>query len=1170
MLAAGSYPSCPPLMTSLQPMPSQRLSGATSGAFTSRSSRHGREYYDEGRVTIEGADEDTVVAFVKDDRPRPYGVAIRFAEVPARSRLQVSCTCAFFLEGYPCKHIYATLLAIDAAGIEMIDPAFFDGRVDVVPYKPDLPLDQDWFFEGEHSLRRITGSGPGASPVRTPEWQDKVKALRRAVGNWQEKLPEEVVLERGVPREVLYYVDAGRSEDLQIPIIAVEERLTGEMVSVPTTLRTQDLSLVERAEDRLALERLFDTPLEGPSASGKDRLFMVPPSAWTRTRDILMATGNLFCRTSDGTVSPALELDEGEPWRFSLTFEPDIDEPEEELADDEAEDEAAEGEAAEGETPEGEAEDDAAEAAAQPAVPEAPAATIEVEQEQPDPDAPVELRVHGTLRRGLEVKSHGEPDAILKHGWAVLDGHIINIGPSDGLSWLRYLRKAGGMGAPITQLADLLRELVSIPGLPPLRLPEPWTTEKPVPETEVVFAEPKPRVRTVEAQILFHYPGGQFGAGNRDSGLVDDDRNVVVLRDTEAERRSLTYLADLGCRRAEGRADLGITVPQENLPHLVRRLVQDGLRVEASGRRLRGMTEQDLRIESNQDWFDLTGDVTFDGVKAELPELLKAIKAGSQFVQLDDGTEGVLPEEWLERYSALANLGTKRGRNLRFAPSQAILLDMLLEGQNEVAFDDGFEQARAALDRDARVEMLQEPEQFQGTLRDYQRTGLGWMAFLRQIGLGGCLADDMGLGKTVQVLAMLEQRRLEGATGPNLVVAPRSLVHNWMDEAGKFTPHLKATAFVGSERHEHLPKLLEYDIVVTTYGTLRRDVDALSEIEFDYVILDEAQAIKNASAQATKAARMLKGKHRLALSGTPIENHLIELWSIFEFLNRGMLGSRREFGSLARPDNRGALQRVAKGLSPMILRRTKDQVLSELPQKTELTVYVELEGEEARRYNELRDHLRRSLTEKVATDGMARSRVHVLEALLRLRQAACHPGLIDEKRKNQGSAKLDTLIDHLSEVLEEGHKVLVFSQFVKLLTVVRARLEKEDIKYAYLDGSTRDRQKVVKDFQADDECGVFLISLRAGGLGLNLTEADYVYILDPWWNPAVEAQAIDRAHRIGQTRPVFAYRLIARGTVEEKIQALKAEKVELAEAIVASNESLMGKMSLDDLRSLLS
>ena len=350
---------------------------------------------------------------------------------------------------------------------------------------------------------------------------------------------------------------------------------------------------------------------------------------------------------------------------------------------------------------------------------------------------------------------------------------------------------------------------------------------------------------------------------------------------------------------------------------------------------------------------------------------------------------------------------------------------------------------------------------------------------------------------------------------------------------------------------------------------MRRDIENLRKLPFDYVILDEAQAIKNASAQASKACRLLSGRHRLALSGTPVENHLAELWSIFEFLNPGMLGSRREFAGLARPENHDALISVSRGLRPLILRRTKKQVLQELPEKTELTIHVRLDEEERRMYDELKEHFRTQLKERINRDGFGRARMHVLEALLRLRQAACHPGLVDPRRASGVSSKLDALLSQLQEVLEEGHKVLVFSQFVKLLEILCRRLDTDGYTYAYLDGRTRDRAAAVHRFQNDPDCSLFLISLKVGGLGLNLTAADYVYILDPWWNPAAEAQAIDRAHRIGQTRSVFAYRLIAENTVEDKIVQMQRDKRRLAQALISEDNAVVQELSMEDLERLL-
>jgi SNF2 family DNA or RNA helicase len=362
-------------------------------------------------------------------------------------------------------------------------------------------------------------------------------------------------------------------------------------------------------------------------------------------------------------------------------------------------------------------------------------------------------------------------------------------------------------------------------------------------------------------------------------------------------------------------------------------------------------------------------------------------------------------------------------------------------------------------------------------------------------------------------------------------------------------------------------------LILTTYGTLQRDIATLKDIAFEYVILDEAQAIKNAQTKSAKATRLLKANHRLALSGTPVENHLGELWSLFEFLNPGMLGSswlgKKTSQTLRNPDE-ATRRTLARALRPFILRRTKEQVAAELPPKLEQTLVCEMQGSQQRFYNELRDHYRHALLGKVDQQGLARTKMHVLEALLRLRQAACHPGLIDAKKTGDSSAKLDTLLPRLAEVLDEGHKALVFSQFTSLLAIVRQKLDADGVTYEYLDGKTQDRQACVERFQTDPECRLFLISLKAGGLGLNLTAAEYVFLLDPWWNPAVEAQAIDRAHRIGQERPVFAYRLIAKDTVEEKILELQRSKRDLADAIITADNSVIGSLTREDLELLLS
>ncbi|MES1255964.1 MAG: DEAD/DEAH box helicase, partial [Acidobacteriota bacterium] len=611
------------------------------------------------------------------------------------------------------------------------------------------------------------------------------------------------------------------------------------------------------------------------------------------------------------------------------------------------------------------------------------------------------------------------------------------------------------------------------------------------------------------------------------------------------------------------------------LPRLVGPLLDAGWHVEAAGRSYRQPGAATLNVTSGIDWFELHGHVAYDDQRASLPALLAALTRGENFVALGDGTVGLLPEDWLRRHATLAGLGARDGDHLRFTRSQVTLLDALLAAQPAASWDETFANARKELHRFAGIQPVDPPAAFVGTLRGYQREGLGWLLFLQRFGFGGCLADDMGLGKTVMVLALLAARREARPSeerGPSLVVAPRSLVFNWQQEAARFAPGLRVLDYSGKGRAALRSQLDEYDLVLTTYGTLRRDAVELAAVAFDYVVLDEAQAIKNAASVSAKTTRLLRARHRLALSGTPIENHLGELWSLFEFLNPGLLSTAPAFerAGTGRNLDETAVAMLARALRPYILRRTKDQVAADLPPKTEQTLYCELERPQRALYDELRAHYRRTLLDSGDDRPFKGGKLHVLEALLRLRQAACHPGLIDKRRSGDASAKLDVLVPRIIEAVEEGHKTIVFSQFTSLLAILRARLDEAGITYVYLDGRTRDRQAKVERFQADTTCQLFLISLKAGGLGLNLTAAEYVFLLDPWWNPAVEAQAIDRAHRIGQARHVFAYRLIARDTVEERVLELQQGKRKLADAILTADNSLIRSLKREDLELLLS
>ncbi|MEZ5403710.1 MAG: DEAD/DEAH box helicase [Bryobacteraceae bacterium] len=748
---------------------------------------------------------------------------------------------------------------------------------------------------------------------------------------------------------------------------------------------------------------------------------------------------------------------------------------------------------------------------------------------------------------------------------------LARMDPVTPMEWLRALRNGGSITVPDGDRDAFLAALFESTSLPPVQLPKELEvtdiTTVFIPILKVSKDTNQPRL-----DLVFRY-GDHLAKNSETKRIVFDmEARRLLRRDTAAEQSVRDVLDHLAIPCSDPSGGPHWHALEKNLPSLLTQLASSGWQIDFDGRALRSPGESSLAITTGIDWFDLEGEVDYGGAVARLPALLRALERGEGFVELDDGSYGLLPTDWLSRLRALSGIGDLNGESIRFTRTQTGLLDALLAAQPEVSFDEGFATARARLLSFDGVAPAEQPAGFSGALRDYQRQGLGWLHFLDDFGVGGCLADDMGVGKTIQVLAMLENRRVAGErTAPALVVVPRSLVFNWIDEARRFTPSLRVLDHTGPQRD--VAKFAEHDAVLTTYGTVRRDIASLKDVEFDYVVLDEAQAIKNASTDTAKAVRLLRGRRRLAMSGTPVENHLGELWSLFEFLNPGMLGGARVFreaGSALRNPSPETRALLGHALRPYILRRTKGQVAAELPEKTEQTVYCELDRQQRKLYNEMRDFYRASLLSRIDTDGLAKSKMHVLEALLRLRQAACHPGLLDRKRKAEPSAKLDALLGHLESVLEEGHKVLVFSQFTSLLAIVRERLDKEKVAYEYLDGRTRDRQAKVDRFQNDPACPLFLISLKAGGLGLNLTAAEYVFLLDPWWNPAVEAQAIDRAHRIGQTNQVFAYRLIAKDTVEEKVLELQRSKRDLADAIIGADNSLVRGLEREDLELLLS
>lgn len=468
------------------------------------------------------------------------------------------------------------------------------------------------------------------------------------------------------------------------------------------------------------------------------------------------------------------------------------------------------------------------------------------------------------------------------------------------------------------------------------------------------------------------------------------------------------------------------------------------------------------------------------------------------------------------------------------------------------------------------------PDGLNATLRHYQLEGLSWMQSLRELEVGGILADDMGLGKTLQTLShLLVEKQAGRLDRPSLAVMPTSLIPNWMDEAERFTPQLRVLALYGAGRRQDFAHLQDYDLILTTYALLPRDVELLAQQPLHVLILDEAQYIKNPKSKAAQAARSLNARQRLCLSGTPLENHLGELWSLFHFLMPGWLGDSKQFNSnyrtaIEKQGNEERLQHLNARIKPFLLRRTKEQVATELPPKTEIIHWVELNDTQRDVYETVRLAMDKKVRDEITRKGVARSQIIILEALLKLRQVCCDLRLVNSAPstgRHGSSAKLHSLMEMFEELLAEGRKILLFSQFTSMLTLIEAELKQRGIEYALLTGATKDRRTPVQDFQSG-KLPIFLISLKAGGTGLNLTAADTVIHYDPWWNPAAEHQATDRAHRIGQEKPVFVYKMIARGTVEEKIQRLQQDKSALAAGVLDGRTAGDWKLESEDIAAL--
>ena len=581
-------------------------------------------------------------------------------------------------------------------------------------------------------------------------------------------------------------------------------------------------------------------------------------------------------------------------------------------------------------------------------------------------------------------------------------------------------------------------------------------------------------------------------------------------------------------------------------------------------------------ISSGIDWFDMEIAVYYGEQSVGLAELKKAILNKQEYILLKDGTFGVLPEEWINKYSALFKMGKLNGEVLEVSKFHYTLLDQLhLEVDNNLVQKELSDKKRR-LERLDTVEQATLPATITADMRDYQLAGFQWMNQLDQIGWGGCLADDMGLGKTLQTLAFLRYRIQQHPDETHLIVCPTSLLYNWETEIGKFTPDLKYHIYYGSDRLFSATDFKRNNLIISSYGMVRSDIVHFSEFQFGYVILDESQNIKNPAAQITKAVQLLKAKNKLILSGTPIQNNTFDLYAQMNFLNPGMLGNmeffKAEFATAIDKYNDSDKTELLRKLTmPFILRRTKEQVAKDLPDKTETILWCEMDAAQRSIYNEVKEHYRKTLMERIEEEGMGKSAFYILEGLLKLRQICDSVALLKDDRQVADSAKMKELLRELTENMG-SHKALIFSQFVEMLHLIRIELDKLGIAYSYLDGATpaHKRKEAVDDFQEDETRRVFLISLKAGGVGLNLTSADYVYLVDPWWNPAAEQQAIDRTHRIGQQNKVFAYKMICKDTVEEKILQLQEKKKSLAGDLIAEDAGFVKRLSRDDVMYLFS
>jgi SNF2 family DNA or RNA helicase len=688
---------------------------------------------------------------------------------------------------------------------------------------------------------------------------------------------------------------------------------------------------------------------------------------------------------------------------------------------------------------------------------------------------------------------------------------------------------------------------------------------------------------------LFNYKGYNVRENDKEEIVIPDrDKLIIIKRNKVAEGNFLSTIQNLHSNfiQPQGTQSLalkGVDVLKNNWYFLFidtmkeKNIVVEGFEVLKNFRFNTAKPSTKIYINSNTDWFDAKVEINFGDQQITVADVKKALANKQQFVPLGDGTLGVLPEEWLKRYSLLFRMGEGKTDKLKLSKYHFSVIDELYEERDDAELIFQLEEKYDKLKSNYKIKEIDPPAHLKDTLRPYQVSGYQWLNYLSEVGWGGILADDMGLGKTIQALSFLSGYKKQNDKLLSLVVCPTTLIYNWENEIKKFAPELTYHIHHGGDRQKNKSLFLEKNVIITTYGTLRSDIKFFLETQFDSVILDESQAIKNPVSKVTKATTLLQAKHKLCMSGTPLQNNTFDIFAQMNFLNPGMLGSMDHFrNEFSMPiDKFGDKERkdhLRKILYPFILRRTKEQVAKDLPPKTEMILWCEMEEEQRNIYDAFRNDYRENILGTIENKGLQKSQLTILQGLMKLRQICDSPAIMNS---DEVYPNVSVKIDELARELEENcgdHKVLIFSQFLGMLALIKKKLEDQDIPFEYFDGSTSavDRQTAINNFQNKDHVRVFLISLKAGGVGLNLTAADYVYIVDPWWNPAVEQQAIDRTHRIGQTKNIFAYRMICKDTVEDKIITLQEKKRQLAKDIVADDDTFVKSLSREDVEYLFS